>query len=288
MNILHILLVLFAYFSILFPVSASNEIQHHDIHGNVIDLTIWHQESSDKCLFLKLDNPINENTTIIQEVLDELLKAPIYAKYLLKNVEHLNTAFCIDDRADGTRGYYDYKFNIISVRKKLDFATKLIIYIHELRHVDHVSRNFCQSLDFHEKEMVRMTYAIEADANAFTALYAWQLKENGSLMAWNKLKDLIHYSDIPVAFENEFQQSGDKLSATRKAFEQWYKSKWRKQNYLKYCMSGYHEMLDDTNLIQKYAPLSNDFFNDLCTLPEGKNYKCHLTEEIKESIKIHD
>ncbi len=84
----------------------------------------------------------------------------------------MNIAFCIEDRADGCRGIFYYGLNLLAVRKKLDLPTKVIIFIHELRHVDQLSSGFKSSLDYDANEIIRLTYAIEADANAVLALYA--------------------------------------------------------------------------------------------------------------------
>lgn len=255
---------------------------HYDIRGNCLDLSTWHHQYRDRCYFLGGSNLQNKYTDTIQVILDELRNEPDLAVYLLDSARKLNTAFCIEDRADGCRGYFDYNYNIIAVRKKLDLFIKVIIFVHELRHVDQVSRGFSQSLDYDANEMVRLNFAVEADANAVLALYAWRLKENGYPQTWAQLFELSQYSDIYSAFRTEIESSKDELKATRAAFIQWYKSKWRTVNYYRSSLGGYHDMLDDTNLIQRYDKLPENYFNNLCTLPDGENYGCHLTEEIKK------
>ncbi|MCK4708603.1 MAG: hypothetical protein KAU21_08305 [Gammaproteobacteria bacterium] len=256
-----------------------------NLTGGTSSLSDWHHDYINRCYFVGKKNLQNEATGSIKNILAELDKAPFFARYLLNKAKYRNTAFCIEDRADGARGYFDYRYNIIAVRKKLDLFTRVMIFIHELRHVDHVSRGFCQSIAYDDNEMVRLNFAIEADANAFSALYAWKLKENGFPQVWNKLFELPNYADIFEAFYDEIQTSDDELKATRGAFVQWYKSEWRRVNYYRNCISGYHDMLDDTKLIQRYNKLPEGYFDNLCSLPDGSNYGCHLTAEINNLKK---
>ncbi|MCK5662839.1 MAG: hypothetical protein KAI17_05095 [Thiotrichaceae bacterium] len=262
-------------------VLAHTPLFHCDINDKKIDLSAWHHKYDDRCFFLGRNNPKNENTHTINTILVEMRKEPEWAAYLLEKAHKQGTAFCIEDRADGCRGYFDYGYNIIAVREKLDLFTKVIIFIHELRHVDQLSRGFERSLDYDANEMARMTIAIEADANAVLALYTWRLKQKGYPEAWDKLFELSRYSDIYKSFKAEILSSGDELKASRAAFIQWYKSDWRTTSYSRNSIGGYFDMLDDTNLIQRYDKLPEDYFNDLCILPDGRNYGCHLTDEIK-------
>ncbi len=245
----------------------------------------WHFEYIDRCYFQGKDNPINENTGCLESIFQTMRNEPLLANYLLDQAKYMDTAFCIEDRADGCRGYFDYHFNIIAVRKELDLFTKVNIFIHELRHVDQVVRGFSQSLDYDEYEMVRQTFAVEADANAILALFCWRLKQNGFPRAWNKLFELTRYSDIYDAFKREILFSNDELKASRMAFIQWYKSEWRLTSYFRNSLSGYHDMLDDSKLIQHYQKLPEDYFENLCVLPDGRNYGCHLTDEIKNQTE---
>ena len=261
-------------------VSAGSDSLRQGKTGDNLDLSAWHYQYRELCYFPGRNNPVNENTVAIEQLLNELGKEPFFARYLLDKARRRNTAFCIEDRADETQGYYDYKYNVIAIRKHLDMVTKVVILFHELRHVDHFSKGFCPSLDYDQFEIVRQTHALEADINAVTALFAWRLKQKGYPQIWNKLLGLPKYSDIFRRFEKEFITSKDEMAATRTAFTQWYRSELRTTDYYRHCISGYHDMLNDTKLIQRYDKLPERHFDNLCTLPDGRNYGCHLTKEI--------
>ena len=262
-----------------------DDLSHCDVDGKQTDLSRWHYQFRERCYFQNKHNPINKNTLGITNILAEMRREPLFSSYLLGKANQLESAFCIEDRADGCRGYYDYNFNIIAVRSSLELFTKVIIFIHELRHLDQVSRGFVRTLDYDAKEMVRMTFAIEADVNAVLAMYGWRLKEMGFPQVWKKLFDLPHYSDIYEAFREEMENSHNELTAARMAFIQWYQSDWRKTSYSRNSLSGYYDMLDDTKLIQRYDKLPTEYFDNLCILPDGRNYGCHLTSEIRAQGK---
>ena len=278
-----IIFILFILLLIIIPgnAKASANLFNCDDNENTPDLSTWHHQYKDRCYIEGSINPENENIETIESILSEMRKEPVLASFLLDKAKQLSIAFCIEYRADGCRGYFDYGLNLLAVRKKLDLPTKVIIFIHELRHVDQLSRGFKSSLDYDANEIIRLTYAIEADANAVLALYAWRLNKNGFPQVWDKLFELSQYSDIYEAFRDSIVTTDDELLASKNAFIQWYKSEWRTTEYYRNSLGGYLDMLDDTKLIQKYDLLPKNYFNNLCILPSGKNYNCHLTQEIK-------
>ena len=289
-----ILLINLPLKSLASPTSSSNteeldhgpgheRIKYHSINHKKVDLLLWHPQYQERCYFSDRENVRNTNIETIEELLKLLRKEPIFSNYLLSVTEKLNTAFCIDERDDETRGYYDFKYNIIGLKEHLGLLEKLIIFVHELRHISQFSKGYYNSLDYDIEEIIRMNFAIEADVQAIVTLYAWRMKEIDINEVWNALSGFEHYFDIAEEFEQEIIRSGDELKATNAAFLQWYKSEWRVDKYYKCSYAWYVDMLDETKLIPKYLKLPENFFTNLCELPCGKNYGCHLTDEIKET-----
>ena len=253
---------------------------HSDRHGREVDLFLWHPRYRERCLFQNQENPRNEHVETVERLLDLLKNDPEFYDYLMDKAAELGVAFCIDDRHDGSRGFYDYKFNILVLKDSLAFLEKYLILVHELRHVDHVSRGFSQSIVYDIEEMARLTYAIEADAQAMAVLHAWRMKEKGFPEVWAALSEFERYADIVAAFEAEIDTGGDEPQAARAAFVQWYRSRWRTDGYYKGAYMGYLDMLDETKMIRKFTRLPDEYFDHLCVLPSGENYDCHGTEEI--------
>ena len=288
------LLINLPLISIATPTSSSNieevgtvdehEIsEYHIINHENVDLCFWHPQYQQRCYFIDKENVKSKNTETIEKLLKLLNKEPIIANYLLSVAKGLHTSFCIDDRDDETRGYYDFKYNIIGIKEHLGLFEKLIIFVHELRHISQFTRGYYNTLDYDIVEIIRMNFAIEADVQAIVTLYAWRMKELEINEVWDALSGFTNYIDIAEEFEKEIKRSGDELKATNAAFIQWYKSEWRVDKYYKCSYSWYVDMLDETKLIQKYQKLPENFFTKLCVLPCGENYGCHRSNEIKES-----
>jgi hypothetical protein len=66
--------------------------------------------------------------------------------------------------APGCRGYYEPTAHVIALGPDLTFDEKLLIVVHELRHVDQIRRGFVPSLSLDHREYVRLVFALEADA----------------------------------------------------------------------------------------------------------------------------
>lgn len=255
----------------------------YSINDENVDLFVWHPQYQERCYFSDRENVINTNVETITNLLRLLEKEPRFANCLLSIAKKLNTAICIDERDDETRGYYDFKYNIIGLKEHLGLLEKLIIFVHELRHIEQFTKGFYNSLDYDIEEIIRMNFAIEADVQAIVTLYAWRMKKTGMDEVWNALSGFAKYIDIAEEFEKEIQNSGDELKAANAAFVQWYKSEWRIDKYYKCSYSWYVDELDQTKIIQKYQKLPENYFSKLCILPCGNNYGCHLTDEIKET-----
>lgn len=257
--------------------------EYNIINHENVDLCLWHPEYQERCYFSDKENVKNKNTETIEKLLKLLNKEPILANYLLSVAKGLHTAFCIDDRDDETRGYYDFKYNILGLKEHLGLFEKLIIFVHELRHISQFTRGYYNTLDYDIEDIIRMNFAIEADVQAIVTLYAWRMKEIEINEVWDALSGFTNYIDIAEEFEKEIIRSGDELKATNAAFIQWYKAEWRVDKYFKCSYSWYVDMLDETKLIQKYQKLPENFFTKLCVLPCGGNYGCHGSNEIKET-----
>ncbi len=254
---------------------------HVDMYGEPVDLSLWRADFLERCYFQGKENTSNANVQEIEALLISLEKVPELASYILEAASQIHTAFCMDDKVDYSYAYYDKIHNLIDLKTYLAFNEQLIFFVHELRHIDQISRGFCPSLDYAVKEMASLTLALEADAQAITTLYAWRMKSNGYPEIWTTLNKIENYVDIGNAFTKELEESGDELLATRAAFEQWYGAEWRTKNYYFNACLSYWVMQDRNNTPDNYTLLPTDYYKSLCRLPGGENYGCHLTDKIR-------
>ena len=133
---------------------------HSNIQGEKVDLFAWHPQYLERCYSNRIESDQNKNIETIKELLIFLNKDSVFAKYFSDILRKLNPALCIDNRADETRVYYDFKYNVIALREQLDLLEKLVIFVHEIRHVDNILTGSYCSLDNAREEVVRMTFAM--------------------------------------------------------------------------------------------------------------------------------
>lgn len=178
------------------------------------------------------------------------------------------------------RGYFDAETNRIGILPGLAPDLKLLIAVHELRHVDQYRRGFALPLDVDRREATRLVFAIEADAQAIAALYAWSARAAGRPGAWEAFLGLERYRDIPEAFAAAIAAGADPAAATRAAFRTWYASDWRRQRYYYATGSRYLDAIEAAHRDEPAARLPPDRFDALCLMPGGGSYGCETTGEI--------
>lgn len=238
------------------------------------DPAAWHPEAATLCLVPPYDQtatPAQRSARALLDAIERLDPAP---DPLLEVLHRNGTALCIEDRPTTVRGAYNVDRNLIELSADLDFGERLLILIHELRHLDQYGRGFCPSTDFDLKEVTRFTYMVEADAQAVATYYAWKLKGAGQPEAWDAIARLKEYADIGAVFADSVLQGASPEDAVTAAFEAWFTSPWRVETYRLSSCAAYLDRLDETKRLRSYAPLPDDYFTGLCTLPGGAAYAC--------------
>ena len=67
---------------------------------------------------------------------------------------------------------------------------------------------------------------------------------------------------------------GDPAEAGYAAFAQWYASDERREIYYAASCSAYLDEQDTSHAIPQYGALAEDYFDRLCTLPDGRDFPC--------------
>ena len=256
-------------------------VPHANSKEEQVDLFAWHPKYEEHCYFFGSKNPKTNSVRNIETALRVIQQEATIAVPLLETAREQGSAICIDDRTSESKAYFDYKYNVLAISHNLSHFERIAMLLHELRHIDHYRRGYCLSIDYDMNEMVRLVFAIEADSNAVSTLFAWRMKNGATPEVWNAMTRIEDYADTLAAFEGQMQLSGDELVAARAAFSQWYKSNSRTENYkLSSCMR-YLDIIDEKKVVRKYTKLPKNYFDELCDLPSGENYGCHLTDEIQ-------
>jgi hypothetical protein len=208
----------------------------------------------------------------------ELLKQSGYFDILIRMS---GVEICVDPLMTLFRGHYEPDEHVIVIGANASLEEKALIMAHELRHVDQAARGYAPSIAFAMRENVRQIFALEADAQAVTVLFAWSMREAGNHSLWQALKTLEHAGDMAAPCEAAMLAGAGQAAATRAAFSAWYQSPWRVENYFTAAAGAYLDQLDETRSVQSYRELPQGHFDRLCLLPNGGNYACRPPEQLE-------
>ena len=183
---------------------------------------------------------------------------------------------CFSSKMDNAHGYLDVDDNRIVLSEELSSAMRIAVLLHELRHLEQLALGICPSDNLAMGEYARATFALEADASAISLLVAWDMKEHGDDSAWVALSVWPSQNDIARRFEEEMAKSGDAAAATAFAFDQWHASGARRELYYLASCSDYLDRQDAGHTLPRYQLVPDDFFEQLCRMPDGGSYHCSI------------
>jgi hypothetical protein len=219
---------------------------------------------------LPMGHPASEDLREL-DAAAELLKQSGYFDILMRTS---GVEICVDPLMTLFRGHYEPNEHVIVIGADASLEEKALILAHELRHVDQAARGYAPSIAFDMRENVRQVYALEADAQAVTVLFAWSMREAGNPSLWQALKTLEHAGDMAAPFEAAMVAGAGQAAATRAAFSAWYQSQWRVESYFTAAAGAYLDQLDESRIVQRYGALPKGHFDRLCLMPNGGDYAC--------------
>ena len=238
----------------------------------------WHPDAESLCLVAPYDQAGHQAQADLVALLAAIEALDPSPDPLLAVLRRTGAAICVEDRPTTVRGAYNVDSNLIELRADLDFGERLLILIHELRHLDQYDHGFCPSTDFDLREIQRFTFMVEADAQAIATYYAWMLRQAGRAEAWDAIARLKEYADIGDVFADSIAHGDAPVMAVGAAFDAWFTSPWRVETYRMSSCTAYLDRLDDSKRIRSYALLPEDYFTPLCRLPDGMPYPCAAPE----------
>lgn len=210
----------------------------------------------------------------LRAILDAADPALTAFPYFRAALEGQIPVLCLDSGPSEARGFFDVEANRLVVSARLSLPEQLVIFLHELRHMQQVAEGFCPAPTLSMAENARAVFALEADAMAVTTLVAWTLREAGDTAPWQALSDWERYADIPAAFQEAIARGADDTGASAAAFYQWYDSDWRRESYYIAACSDYLDRQDASHTLQQYQLLPESYLSQLCRLPDGTGYPC--------------
>ncbi|MBR9653153.1 DUF6782 family putative metallopeptidase [Thalassovita aquimarina] len=181
---------------------------------------------------------------------------------------------CLSAHLFEEHGYMEADGGRIVLNARLDDDILLAILLHELRHLDQFATSVCPSPDLSMQETARSVMALEADASAVMLLGAWWLRQQGDPGPWRAIEDWPSARDIAARFAEEMAASDTPRSAASAAFDQWYRSPERVEQYYLSICSDYLARVEESKALPRYQLVPPDYFEQLCRLPDGTPYPC--------------
>ncbi len=189
------------------------------------------------------------------------------------------TDLCLESALLECRAFFTPDTNAIVLKTGLPEPLMTLLVVHELRHLDQIDRGFLPDPDLSRRATVRHVFALEADAQAIVSHFAWEARESDPAI-WESLLDMPNYADIATAYAEIRQEGGTVAESTLGAFEQWYGSEWRRENYYHAICSDYLDELDLTKRLAGTRALDPDRLRGLCLLADGTDYGCADSPQI--------
>lgn len=195
----------------------------------------------------------------------------------------------------GVNGACDYDRKVVrldSYRRQMELAP---ILIHECTHIRQVERlnkvsgqdkttDFIGSLNAYD--FIKLNRALEADACAHQAAFAYQMKEEYPQVFEKEME-----TPMMRAYVGEMEKSGDETKAMQASFQAWYGYKNYQEAYEKQYVAqirmNSEQKKKDLNPAKKEAALSNEQLASVC-LHNGQPYISAAFFDRAENMAVSD
>ena len=180
------------------------------------------------------------------------LRASPVGAWLLDQAAARGVLICLDPTTP-LAAYYHAQPRLIGVQASLPPAARTLYLAHELAHVPQHPR-YSNDRSFPLEDLILMHRLREATAEAIATRVLWQMRERGHAEPW-RAKLRTGYGDIARAFaaamahavadgRRAFDEELE-LHATRAAFDQWFASPLRLQQYDSHMLDHVERLAED-------------------------------------------
>ncbi len=242
----------------------------------------WRENWRDVCYIPGKQEPQSTAHREIREVLRELEREQLVGAGLVKTLNEMGTAICVDNAPGSKVTYYNDSWNSIFIRRGQSGSHLLMQVTHEARRVQQKQQNMLGRIkltDTHQR--LRMDFALEADVIATTTLVAWRMQQSGRGDLWNLLRSNPLYNDLPTVFTGAILEGKDEKGATLAVFERWYTRETRMHEAYQERKHVTFMAGTDRRDIPSYEFVPKGFFDRLGELPDGTNYGANKSPTIR-------
>ena len=173
----------------------------------------------------------------------------------------------------GVFGYADPCEEVCALNPKNTLAQNIVTLAHELRHAYQYTMDEIDEPDhagYSTKTMMHRSRVMEADAESFGCLVAWELKERGNDLCWRDFSE--SYPEIAKPFEKTLTETGDKNQARTAAFAGWYDNAERRDYYDQTLASCVESVSPSVFRANPKTISAARFVAAVCTDFNGENY----------------
>ena len=202
---------------------------------------------------------------------------------------------------EGLYGYADPCEECCVLSPKNTLAQNIVTLAHELRHAYQFTYEKLDDLGYTESDtrtMLLKNRTMEADAESYGCLVAWELKEQGNDLCWQDFsKD---FPEIAQPFEKTLAETGDVNQARTAAFKGWYDNAERRDSYDRSVVASIEDVAPEVFKKKLKSVGAAKFVNAYCSDPDtGDNYFTEdpkmletgkytaLYEDMKDRITAH-
>ncbi len=169
----------------------------------------------------------------LTRIVNEMCRTPS-GQTIIEAANDAGYALCFDRQLidDDLFGYAEPNDRICALNPENTMEESIVTMAHELRHAFQFEDGMTDEVDLltHDtKTNLHVNRIMEADAEAYGCLVAWDMKEKGHAKTWTLFAE--DYPEIAGVFERTMQEDGDRNLARTRAFLGWYDSDERRDSY---------------------------------------------------------
>lgn len=222
---------------------------------------------------------------------------------ILENAADMGYELKFDKQAakEGLYGYADSCEECCVLNPNNTLAQNIVTLAHELRHAYQFTYEKLDELEYSESDtrtMLLKNRTMEADAESYGCLVAWELKEQGNDLCWQDFSK--EFPEIAQPFEKMLAETGDVNQARTAAFKGWYNNAERRDSYDQSVVASIEDVEPEVFKKKLKSVGASKFVNAYCSDPDtGDNYFTDdpkiletgkytaLYEDMKDRITAH-
>lgn len=256
---------------------------------------------------LAVDIPLDgskKNQEKLTAVVNEMCKSPA-GKMILEQAAEAGYELTFDPEAakEGIYGYADPSDCVCALSTKNTIEENIVTLAHELRHAYQFGFSVTEDITCrtHDtKTKLHLDKTMEADAESFGCLVAWELKEAGLDKCW---KDFAgDFPEVAGPFEKTMKETKDVNQARTAAFLGWYDNADRRDSYDDTFLMELKRVAPSQSKRELKSMAAAEMINEFCCDPDQdkpyftadpaileKGKYVTVYEDVKQEIvKYHD